>query len=556
MAKKKTKNAKPKQIVRDLRENRKQQKTQREAMLEQITIADAKIDQFDEMINTLDNKFPPLIDEINDSIDAVKKAYDDRIAADCLSPLIWQLQETKEVNSKAYAWAGGNTTFQTWKVVKDPDQRRQINRYGVKYYRFPKNREYGSNVIDEINNASIDQMTSVLVLFDSNSADYVGTAEFGDGKSIVSIGDFITDDLDDPYVFSSGNLPKVVGLGTTSYPEDKYTVSGFTTAATNIIYSDTKTGDLSTYKPGDVIFSDFFPAGTYIESIGTSEAEIYFGGDYTTPTEVSFAVVSNVALGTTENNLFTIGVLETYNALYLDTFTTVGAANSSFLIVRGPDNKDLQFESTKNPIDPVEIGIVKGKKTGKGHKVELINNGDPDVVAEWREVQQEPEPDVGAGFVEYWVGAQSWPTYRISQRGQVGGGSTAYTYTLGLAQYVPEGFTVQTAIGTTIPQGVRGTTNVSPTNPSLNGCSNLTNTISDKESEMSNTISENTPKINYYLKGTKAVRELRGEEETTAWGMLQGIAFIDDKRQKQKEHANAIDDFDWGEFGFDMETGD
>ena len=57
-------------------------------------------------------------------------------------------------------------------------------------------------------------------------------------------------------------------------------------------------------------------------------------------------------------------------------------------------------------------------------------------------------------------------------------------------------------IGTTIPQGVRGTTNVSPTNPSLNGCSNLTNTISDKESEMSNTISENTPKINYYLKGT------------------------------------------------------
>ena len=103
MAKKKTKNANPKQIVRDLRDNRKQQKTQREAMVEQITIADAKIDQFDEMINTLDDKLPPLIGEINDSIDAVKKAYDDRIDADCLSPLIWELQETKEVNSKAYA---------------------------------------------------------------------------------------------------------------------------------------------------------------------------------------------------------------------------------------------------------------------------------------------------------------------------------------------------------------------------------------------------------------------------------------------------------------------
>ena len=94
-------------------------------MLEQITIADAKIDQFDEMINTLDDKLPPLIGEINDSIDAVKNTYDDRIDADCLSPLIWELQETKEVNSK-HMLGLSNTTFQTWKVVKDPDQRRQI----------------------------------------------------------------------------------------------------------------------------------------------------------------------------------------------------------------------------------------------------------------------------------------------------------------------------------------------------------------------------------------------------------------------------------------------
>ena len=93
-----------------------------------------------------------------------------------------------------------------------------------------------------------------------------------------------------------------------------------------------------------------------------------------------------------------------------------------------------------------------------------------------------------------------WLTYRISQRGNVGGGSTAYTYTLTKHNMYQKDLRFRQAIGTTIPQGVRGTTNVSPTNPSLNGCSNLTNTISDKESEMSNTISENTPKIkiNYY----------------------------------------------------------
>ena len=97
--------------------------------------------------------------------------------------------------------------------------------------------------------------------------------------------------MDDPYVFSTGNLQSS-WIGNNFISEDKYTVSGFTTAVTNIIYSDTKTG--YTYKPGDVIFFNFFPAGTVIESLGTSEAGIYFG-DYTTPTEVSYAVVSNVA---------------------------------------------------------------------------------------------------------------------------------------------------------------------------------------------------------------------------------------------------------------------
>ena len=36
------------------------------------------------------------------------------------------------------------------------------------------------------------------------------------------------------------------------------------------------------------------------------------------------------------------------------------------------------------------------------------NNGDPEGVRTWREVQQEPEPDVGSSFEEYWVGAESW----------------------------------------------------------------------------------------------------------------------------------------------------
>ena len=40
---------------------------------------------------------------------------------------------------------------------------------------------------------------------------------------------------------------------------------------------------------------------------------------------------------------------------------------------------------------------------------------------------------------------------------------------------------------------------------------------------------------------------MRNEEETQAWGMLQGISWIDDKRKEQKENAEAIEDYDWSE---------
>ena len=109
--------------------------------------------------------------------------------------------------------------------------------------------------------------------------------------------------------------------------------------------------------------------------------------------------------------------------------------------------------------------------------------------------------------------------------------------------------TLTVGVGGTEPSAIMGTTAVSPNNPSLNGCGSLTSAIASRESEMSAKISENTPKINKYLSGTKIIRELRNEEETTAWGMLQGIAFVNDKRQKQKDQATTLEDFDWDEVG-------
>ena len=536
--------ANPAEMAKRLRQQRNQAKDQVEAMTEQLSIADAIADEYDELIEALDQKTVPLVSEINTSITAVKDAYDARIAAGCLSPLIWQLQKSDTVSF----WNSGLLTqedIQTWKVVKDPSQRQQINYYGCKYYRYPKNKEYGSNVIDEIQDSSIDPLTNVLVIFDSNATAFTG--------GIIRVGDLLTDDLEDPVVFQTGNLPVVTGLGTANYPKVRVNVSGFCTGADNKVYSDATSGKMSQFAIGDVIFSDFFPTGTVIESFGTSVANLDLAGGYSNNVSIDFAVMSNVSLGTTSSNIFSIGKVEAYPAVFLDTQTSIGASHASFLIVRGPNNRDLQFEATKNPIDPVEIGIADGSGVGRGHKIDLINNGDPKQTKKWHEVREEAEPAVGAGFAEYWVGASSWPTLQTVTRAGNGGiatqGGTPYTYSYSIANYAVEGQTLTVGVGGTEPSAIMGTTAVSQNNPSLNGCGSLTSAIASRESEMSSKISENTPKINKYLDGTGIVRELRGEQETTAWGMLQGIAFVNDKREKQKNQAKTLEDFDWSEVG-------
>ena len=51
-------------------------------LLEQLTIVDARIDEYDKLINKVDKKMPPLINEMNNALDDVADAYKARIAAD------------------------------------------------------------------------------------------------------------------------------------------------------------------------------------------------------------------------------------------------------------------------------------------------------------------------------------------------------------------------------------------------------------------------------------------------------------------------------------------
>ena len=62
----------PQDIAKRLRENRETTKKESTALTEQLGIIDAIIDEYDEVINKIDNKIQPLLPPINQKITAVQ----------------------------------------------------------------------------------------------------------------------------------------------------------------------------------------------------------------------------------------------------------------------------------------------------------------------------------------------------------------------------------------------------------------------------------------------------------------------------------------------------
>ena len=250
-----------------------------------------------------------------------------------------------------------------------------------------------------------------------------------------------------------------------------------------------------------------------------------------------FATLSNpvsASIASTVGRNFHVGVVSSYNFVQLsDTPVTTGLS-SSFLVIRPGDIDDIEFETSKNPIDPVEIGIAEGANVGKGHRLELINNGDPKINPQWSEITSEPEPAVGAGRVEYYIGDFQWPT--IATRGGDGEVSVV-SATVGQRVVVSVGSTTGAAIGYT------GT----PPSGTIPGdCGTYDAAITTAESEMNDIIAKNTPLINYYINGAVTLRELRDVDEGQAWGYLQAIGYANAKGRASLRQAEDLEDFNWG----------
>ena len=535
----------PNLIAKRLREQRKQVKDETVVLNEQLALVDVIIDEYDDLIIKLDNKIQPLLPPINYQIDQVQKAYLDRISHGCRSDLTWQLQEEKEMN----IYNNPKQQVKVYQVVKDPSTFRFLGYYGPKYYKYPKNREYGSNVVETINDADANVGSKILPIFDADAETLTG---FTTGRlSGIKTGDFITDSLSYPYIFQAGAGTSITGFGLTDYPKYNYAVSGFCTSGDNKIYGDQRIGFITDFSIGDEVYgapdrsgAGIVPTGTTITGFGTAVGIVTFVNDagITTGVEVTldFATLSNAVTNNINKDIgtsFYVGVVSSYYYADLSAAPNATGISSSFIIIRPGDLTDIEFESTKNPIDPVEIGIARGANIGKGHRLELINNGDPDITAQWREIIEDPEPAVGAGRVEYYIGTTQWPT--ISRRDSDGDVVTTHA-TLGQRVIV--------GVGATIGAGI-GYTGNPPGGNIPSDCGTYDTAIIDAETELQNLVIASTPKINHYINGADSLRQIRDDDETKAWGYLQAIGFNNAKASRQLSQAETIEDFNWPDVG-------
>jgi hypothetical protein len=185
-------------IIADQQEELNRKLAEVEMLKDQLTIMDVKIDRFDTLIENIDREIIPFIDEINVAIASVKTAYDARIAAGCKSDLYWE-----QIGTKSYRYGGLYSDDIIYQCKKNPNVRTDYGRYGAKYYRKPQNQDYGANIVKEFLGTISIGSTSLAIIS-------------SDGTSNLQVGDTITDNIDNPTVFSSANLPSIVGFGTTA----------------------------------------------------------------------------------------------------------------------------------------------------------------------------------------------------------------------------------------------------------------------------------------------------------------------------------------------------
>ena len=539
-----------------------------EMLKDQLTIMDVKIDRFDVLIQNIDKEIIPLVDEINVAITSVKTAYDARITAGCKSDLHWE--ETSRIT---YRTKDSTFTVITYTVLKNPSVREDYNYYGAKYYRKPQNQDYGANIVKEFLGTISIGSTSLAII--SN-----------DGTSNLQVGDTITDNVDNPTVFSSANLPSIVGFGTTVIVGTS-TQFGGTISSGSTIIAHTGIGTTGNINIGDTIsLSGVLALNTTVAGIGTTTITltdvwdpdaigIGSGAFISTTGVTNSLIVSVAAIGSTTNGSFTVGILSAFPSVILSGASIDEAINTNFTCIRTTQIEATTFDYSNNPIDPVTIGIIGNDTLGLGHKLVRVNNGSTVGPFQWKEVMTAdfadktdaqlnenerylratyPEPACGASFARYYPGNFSWPIKQTFTYGS-GGFPPASTSSL----YAQEGDTVTVGFGLTTPFGI-GYTGVSSINPSAGVCNPLNTAITTAEASRDAIIARNTPKIDSLIASASALRSIRDKMEGQAFAVLQGRVYGDVEINKLKTElatlrATDLKQFEPQAYYFNPDTG-
>lgn len=501
-------------IIQDLQDELQSQKDQKSALISQLTLLDVRIDKYDEIISNIDKDALKIIDIINPKVAAVKAAYDARIDANCKSDLIWELIE--EFDPPYTRGVGGNDTLYKYEVKKNSATYSFKPYRGLKYYQKPLNRDYGANIITTFN-GSISTGSTVLTILDNNTQ----------LTQTIQIGDTIVDNLDNPLIFSSTNLPSVVGFGTTSAVGIVTTlVGGISTGSTIFAH----------YGPG--ISSVGINTGMFFEAVGVVTTTVVGFGtttfaiktlsglgtyiDYTIPCDS--IILSSPAVNGVIESVFTVGILTTYSSMFISTVALQNATDVVFTVIRSGDI-DTNFDYRQNPSNPLNIGIINSSTVGVGHSISLDASGNPNETVSWNSgssyfdsstnTQVNPEPSVGGGRAGFYIGTNVWPAIRQCNN------DDPPTCTITIA---PEG---TVAITTGLSLSSIATTNSYPGVVSSGStCQQLQTNINQAETDLIAILAQYENQINPLVNATKALRGDRDRKELQAWSILQALGSV------------------------------
>lgn len=461
-------------IISDLNKKKEQAYEGIEFLQKNIVLKDSEKEKYDAAIVSIDAELFSEINSVNEKLQDVKDAYQDRIDVGCGTDIFWRVTGIRTdpvtyflvatklslvgystvgigstigvglgTNSVAYLNpSGGITTYSTRSLFGFEEK----NLYGLKYYDEPSQKDIGDTFV-----------TSFIGTVSVGSSILTVMSPIGSGVTIgISPGQLISASKDGIFPLSYG---EVVGLGTTL--ADLSLLSGIG----NTVGVGTTTELVSTIILDSVV------------SIGASAPEQ--DGSY-----VTFTVIQSPAgIGTTAISYF-------------------------------------RLPFTENPFSPQRIGIMTSGQYGIGKSVFYDNSGYNPNTQSWRPEFESPEVNIGDGQV---IPAVKEPN--------VGAGKIYYT--VGFSSYPVNPLTGQRAVEGEVTSSLfAGLSNLYQSSPACpTQETNLTNAINSANTAESN-IQSDLSNFNYKIDAVNAIRDLRTDIQLEIWGNRQAIGGLADDIDK------------------------